>query len=79
MLQPGRSATVNTQIAITQTGEYVLEVDWLDDVKESNEFNNTLRTLLVGRRPLTWHSIARDTAGSGCGSAEQRWSSRPPA
>jgi hypothetical protein len=47
LLQPGRSATVNTQVVIRQTGEYVLELDWLDEVKESNEFNNTLRTLLV--------------------------------
>ncbi len=47
LLAPGRSATVNTQVTIVQTGEYVLELDWLDDVKESNEFNNTLRTLLV--------------------------------
>ncbi|MDA0364785.1 MAG: hypothetical protein O3B31_01455 [Chloroflexi bacterium] len=51
LLRPGRSATVNTQIAIERTGEYVLEADWLDEVTESNEFNNTLRTLLVSVTP----------------------------
>lgn len=51
LLQPGRSATVNTQIAIKRTGEYVLEADWLDEVKESNEFNNTFRALLVSSTP----------------------------
>jgi len=50
-LLPGRSATVNTQITIRRTGEYVLEVDWLDDVKESNEFDNTFRALLVSSTP----------------------------
>lgn len=46
-LRPGRSATVTTQIAIDSTGEYVLDADWLDEVEEANEFNNTFRTLLI--------------------------------
>lgn len=51
LLRPGRSATVNTQIVIERTGEYVLEADWLNEVDESNEFNNALRTLLVSVTP----------------------------
>ena len=47
LLRPGRSATVTTQVTIGRTGEYVLEADWLDEVQEANEFNNTFRTLLV--------------------------------
>ncbi|MBM3138964.1 MAG: hypothetical protein FJZ92_01810 [Chloroflexi bacterium] len=47
LLLPGRSATVNTQVEVRRTGEYVLELDWLDEVREANEFNNQLRTLLV--------------------------------
>jgi hypothetical protein len=65
LLQPGRSATVNTQVEIVHTGEYVLELDWLDEVKESNEFNNTLRTLLVA--PALPGATATPTATSAPG------------
>jgi hypothetical protein len=47
-LIPGRSASVNTGVAITRTGLYVIDVDRDNHIEEENEFNNTLRVLLVG-------------------------------
>lgn len=47
LLEPGRSATVDTRVAIEETGSYVIELDRRDEVEESNEFNNTYRVVLV--------------------------------
>lgn len=46
-LAPGASATVLTQVVITETGSYILELDRPDEVRESDEFNNTFTTLLI--------------------------------
>lgn len=46
-LAPGASATVLTPVVITETGSYILELDRPDEVRESNEFNNTFTTLLI--------------------------------
>ncbi len=47
-LVPGRSASVNTGIQVRRTGLFVIEVDRGNQVKESGEFNNIRRVLLVG-------------------------------
>lgn len=47
-LGAGRSASVNTGVTVTKTRLLVIEVDHADDVRESSEFNNTRRVLLVG-------------------------------
>lgn len=47
-LGPGRSASVNTGVVVTQTGLFVIEVDPTNEVEESSEFNNSRRVLLVG-------------------------------
>jgi hypothetical protein len=46
-LAPGASATVLTPVVISETGNYILELDRLDEVRESDEFNNTFTTLLI--------------------------------
>ena len=48
LLGPGRSAAVNTGVTVTQTGLFVIEVDPVNEVEESSEFNNSKRVLLVG-------------------------------
>ncbi|MSQ30109.1 MAG: SH3 domain-containing protein [Dehalococcoidia bacterium] len=47
-LAPGRFASVNTGIAVRRTGLFVIEIDRANTVKESGEFNNVRRVLLVG-------------------------------
>ena len=47
-LGPGRSASVNTGVTVTQTGLFVIEVDPTNAVEESSEFNNSRRVVLVG-------------------------------
>ncbi len=47
-LGPGRSASVNTGVTVTQTGLFVIEVDPPNQVEESSEFNNSRRVVLVG-------------------------------
>lgn len=47
-LGPGRSASVSTGIQVRRTGLFVIEVDRANNVKESGEFNNVRRVLLVG-------------------------------
>ncbi len=49
-LDPGRSATVTTTVEVTSTGVYRIELDRLDDIEESGEFNNSLRKLLAAVR-----------------------------
>lgn len=47
-LAPGRFASVNTGIEVRRTGLFVIEIDHVNSVKESGEFNNVRRVLLVG-------------------------------
>jgi len=47
-LAPGRSASVNTGVVVTQTGLFVIEVDPQNEIEEASEFNNSRRVLLVG-------------------------------
>ncbi|RJQ12659.1 MAG: hypothetical protein C4558_01340 [Dehalococcoidia bacterium] len=47
-LAPGRFASVNTGIEVRRTGLFVIEIDRTNNVKESGEFNNIRRVLLVG-------------------------------
>jgi len=47
-LAPGRSASVNTGVVVTQTGLFVIEVDPQNEIEEISEFNNSRRVLLVG-------------------------------
>lgn len=47
-LAPGRFASVNTGIQVRRTGLFVIEIDRANGVKESGEFNNVRRILLVG-------------------------------
>jgi len=47
-LAPGRFASVNTGIEVRRTGLFVIEIDRTNSVKESSEFNNIRRVLLVG-------------------------------
>lgn len=47
-LAPGRFASVNTGIEVRRTGLFVIEIDRTNAVKESSEFNNVRRVLLVG-------------------------------
>lgn len=47
-LAPGRFASVNTGVEVRRTGLFVIEVDRANAVKESGEFNNVRRVLLVG-------------------------------
>ena len=47
-LAPGRFASVNTGIEVRRTGLFVIEIDRANSVKESGEFNNIRRVLLVG-------------------------------
>ncbi len=49
-LAPGASATVLTPVVISETGNYILELDRFDEVRESDEFNNTFTTLLIASR-----------------------------
>lgn len=49
-LAPGRSATVPTTVEVTSTGVYRIELDRLNQIEESGEFNNTLRKLLAAVR-----------------------------
>ncbi len=49
-LAPGRSATVPTTVEVTSTGVYQIELDRLNQIEESGEFNNTLRKLLAAVR-----------------------------
>jgi hypothetical protein len=46
-LGPGGSATVVTPIVVSETGSYRLELDRPDEIRESQEFNNTYSALLV--------------------------------
>ena len=46
-LAPGSSATVVTSVVVTETGSFVLELDRPNEIRESGEFNNIFRTLLV--------------------------------
>ena len=46
-LGPGGSATVVTPILIAETGSYRLELDRPDEIRESQEFNNSYSALLV--------------------------------
>ena len=46
-LAPGAAATVVTQVVVTSTGSYLLELDRADEIREVHEFNNTHRTLLI--------------------------------
>ena len=46
-LAPGSSATVVTSVVVSETGSFVLELDRPNEIRESGEFNNTFRTLLV--------------------------------
>ncbi len=46
-LAPGASATVVTPVVVTETGSYLLELDRSDEIRESQEFNNTHTTLLI--------------------------------
>ena len=49
-LAPGRRATVPTTVEVTTTGVYQIELDRLNQIEESGEFNNTLRKLLAAVR-----------------------------
>jgi CBS domain-containing protein len=49
-LAPGRSATVPTTVEVTSTGVYQIELDRLNEIEESGEFNNSLRKLLAAVR-----------------------------
>jgi hypothetical protein len=49
-LAPGRSATVPTTVEVIATGVYRIELDRLNQIEESGEFNNTLRKLLAAVR-----------------------------
>lgn len=46
-LGPGGSATVVTPIIVSETGSYRLELDRPDEIRESQEFNNSYSVLLV--------------------------------
>ena len=46
-LAPGASATVVTPVVVKETGSYLLELDRSDEIRESQEFNNTHTTLLI--------------------------------
>ena len=46
-LAPGAVATAITPIAVRQTGVYILELDRLDAIAESSEFNNRFSQLFV--------------------------------
>lgn len=46
-LAPGAVATAITPIAVRQTGVYILELDRLDTIAESSEFNNSFSQLFV--------------------------------
>ena len=46
-LAPGAVATAITPIAVRQTGVYILELDRLDAIAESSEFNNHFSQLFV--------------------------------
>jgi hypothetical protein len=46
-LAPGASATVLTPVVISETGNYLIELDRPDEVRESDEFNNIFTTLLI--------------------------------
>lgn len=46
-LGPGGSATVVTSVIVTSTGNYRIEIDRPDEIRESEELNNSLSTLLV--------------------------------
>lgn len=47
VIEPGRFASIATELRITETGTYILELDRFDEVRESGEFNNSSRVLLV--------------------------------
>lgn len=47
-LAPARFASVNTGIEVRRTGLFVIEIDRANTVRESSEFNNVRRVLLVG-------------------------------
>ncbi len=47
-LAPARFASVNTGIEVRRTGLFVIEIDRANSVRESGEFNNVRRVLLVG-------------------------------
>ncbi len=46
-LAPGASATVVTPVVVKETGSYLLELDRSDEIRESQEFNNTRTALLI--------------------------------
>ena len=46
-LGPGDSATVVTPVVVSETGSYRLELDRPDEIRESQEFNNSYSALLV--------------------------------
>ena len=46
-LLPNRTATVDTRLTIETTGSYLIELDRLDRIEESSEFNNAQRFFLV--------------------------------
>lgn len=46
-LLPNRTATVDTRLTIETTGSYLIELDRLDRIEESSEFNNASRFFLV--------------------------------
>ena len=46
-LAPGAVATAITPVAVRQTGVYILELDRLDAIAESSEFNNSFSQLFV--------------------------------
>ncbi len=47
VIEPGRSASIATELRITETGTYILELDRFDEIRESGEFNNSAKVLLV--------------------------------
>lgn len=46
-LAPGASATVVTPVVVSETGNYVIEIDRPDEIRESHEFNNVFTALLI--------------------------------
>ena len=47
VLLPNRTATVTTDVTISVTGSYLIELDRLDRIEELSEFNNATRVFLV--------------------------------
>jgi hypothetical protein len=47
VLLPNRAATVTTDVTISVTGSYLIELDRLDRIEELSDFNNATRVFLV--------------------------------